>query len=508
MASPRSVAADGASAGRPSSPGVADDVVRDPRRFLILAICCCSLFIVGLDNTAMNVALPSLRDDLGASTSELQWTVSAYTLVLASLLMLSGSTADRVGRARTFKVGLTLFSLGSLLCSVAPNVQLLIVFRMLQAIGGSMLNPVAMSIIRNTFEDPRERAQAIGIWAGVIGLSMALGPVVGGGLVEAVSWRAIFWINVPVGIAAVVLTQRFVPESKAPHARRIDPVGQVLVIVLLASLVYAIIEAPDAGWASPQTIGLLVVAVAALVGLVAYEGRRREPLIDPRFFRSAPFAGASLTAILAFASLGAFLFLNTIYLQSGRGLSPLHAGLYTLPMAAMTVVAGPLTGRAVGRFGARPSLALGGIAILVSALMLTSLRTDTSVAWLFASYVLFGIGFGSVNPPITNTAVSGMPPTQAGVASAVASASRQVGQSLGVAVVGAVAVGTATGGDAIATGSHPGWWIVAGCGAGIVVLAFASTGAWARGTAERAADALRADAAPAPTPGPAPATAA
>jgi EmrB/QacA subfamily drug resistance transporter len=407
MASPSSAAAGGpgsrasapagASRPGPAAPGSSDatapdgSVVRDPRRFLVLAICCCSLFIVGLDNTAMNVALPSLRADLGASTSELQWTVSAYTLVLASLLMLSGSTADRVGRARLFKVGLTLFTLGSLLCSVAPNVHLLIVFRMLQAIGGSMLNPVAMSIIRNTFEDPRERAQAIGIWAGVIGLSMALGPVVGGGLVEGVSWRAIFWINVPVGIAAVVLTQRFVPESKAPHARRIDPVGQVLVIVLLASLVYAIIEAPDAGWTSAQTIGLLVLAVAASVGLVAYERRRREPLLDPRFFRSAPFAGASLMAILVFAALGAFLFLNTIYLQSGRGLSPLHAGLYTLPMAAMTVVVGPVAGRVVGRFGARPALALGGAAILVSALMLTSLRADTPVAWLFASYVLFGI---------------------------------------------------------------------------------------------------------------------
>jgi EmrB/QacA subfamily drug resistance transporter len=464
----------------------------DPRRWVILAICCCSLFIVGLDNTAMNVALPSLRVDLNATTSELQWTVSAYTLVLASLLMLSGSTADRVGRARTFKVGLGLFTLGSLLCSVAPNVELLIAFRMLQAVGGSMLNPVAMSIIRNTFEDPRERAQAIGLWAGVIGLSMALGPVVGGGLVEWVSWRAIFWINVPVGIAAALLTHRFVPESKAPRARRIDSVGQVLVIVLLATLVYGIIEAPAAGWASAQTIGLLTVAAASLVALVVYEGRRVDPLIDPRFFRSAPFAGASLTAILAFGALGGFLFLNTLYLQEARGLSPLHAGLYTLPMAAMTVVAGPLTGRAVGRFGARPSLALGGVALLVSATMLTSLQANTSVAWLFASYVIFGIGFGSVNPPITNTAVSGMPPAQAGVASAVASASRQVGQSLGVAVVGAVAVGSATGGDAVATASHPGWWIVAGCGAGIVVLAFVSTGAWARGTAERASSALEA----------------
>jgi len=463
-----------------------------PRRWLILAICCTSLFIVGLDSTAVNVALPDLRTDLGASTAELQWAVSAYTLVLASLLMLSGSTADRIGRARMFQIGLVLFTTGSLLCSVAPNVGLLIVFRMLQGIGGSMLNPVAMSIVRNTFEDPRERAQAIGIWGGVIGLSMAFGPIVGGGLVELDSWRAIFWINVPVGIAALVLTHRFVPESRAAHARRVDPVGQLLVIVLLASAVFAIIQAPEAGWASLQTLGLLGLALLCLAALVRYESRHHEPLIDPRFFRSAPFAGGSLIAVLAFVSLGGFLFLNTLYLQEARGLSPLHAGLYTLPMAATTVVVGPLTGRLVGRFGTRWSLVLGGAAIAASAVMLTGLERDTSVAWLFASYVLFGIGFGSVNPPITNTAVSGMPAEQAGVAAAVASTSRQVGSSLGVAILGAVAVGTATSGAAVAESSHPGWWIVAGCATLIVVLALASTGAWARGTAERAAAALRA----------------
>ncbi|WP_084269425.1 MFS transporter [Patulibacter minatonensis] len=475
----------------PTGSATAADVVRDPRRWFILAICCSSLFVVVLDSTAVNVALPNMRADLGASTAGLQWAVSAYTLVLASLLMLSGSTGDRIGRVRMFQIGLAVFSTGSLLCSLAPNIELLIVFRMLQGVGGSMLNPVAMSIIRNTFDDPRERAQAIGVWGAMIGLSMAFGPVVGGGLVELESWRAIFWINVPVGVAAMVLTHRFVPESRAPTARRIDPVGQVLVIVFLATVVFAIIQAPDAGWASLQTLGLLAVSAVSLVLLVVYESRCHEPLIDPRFFRSAPFAGASLIAVLAFVSLGGFLFLNTLYLQEARGLSPLHAGLYTLPMAVTTVVVAPVTGRIVGRFGTRWSLAAGGAAIVVSAIMLTGLGRDTSVAWLFASYVLFGVGFGSVNPPITNTAVSGMPAEQAGVASAVASTSRQVGSSLGVAIVGAVAVGTATSGAAVAESSHPGWWIVAGCAVAIVVLAFASTGAWARGTAERAAAALR-----------------
>src|ERR1700733_8275076 len=261
------------------------------RRLLVLAICCMSLFIVGLDVTVVNVALPSIGHDLHAGVSGLQWTVDAYTLVLASLLMLSGSTADRVGRRRTFQTGLAIFTLGSLLCSVAPGLGFLVAFRMLQAIGGSMLNPVAMSIITNTFLEPGERARAIGIWGGVVGLSMALGPEVGGLLVESVGWRGIFWVNIPVGIAAIVLTALYVPESRAPRARRLDPVGQLLVILLLASLVYGLIEGPDRGWTSAPILSCFAVSAAALVSLVGYERRREEPLIDVRFFRSAPFSG-------------------------------------------------------------------------------------------------------------------------------------------------------------------------------------------------------------------------
>ena len=197
-----------------------------------------SLFIVGLDSTIVNVALPSIGRELHASVSGLQWTIDAYTLVLASLLMFSGSTADRIGRRRTFQAGLAVFTVGSLLCSLAPGLGWLVAFRMVQAVGGSMLNPVAMSIITNTFTDRRERAQAIGVWGGVFGLSVALGPVAGGALVDSVGWRGIFWVNIPVGIAAIVLCALFVPESKADRARRPDPVGQVLLIVLLAALTY------------------------------------------------------------------------------------------------------------------------------------------------------------------------------------------------------------------------------------------------------------------------------
>ena len=215
-------------------------------RLLILLICSMSLLIVGLDTTIVNVALPAIHRSFHASLSQLQWTIDAYTLVLASLLMLSGSTADRLGRKRVFQIGLALFSLGSLLCALAPNLGMLIAARALQAIGGSMLNPVAMSIIRNVFVDPKERAQAIGVWGSVIGISLALGPVVGGALVDSVGWPAVFLVNLPIGIAAIVLTARYVPESRADHPRRIDPVGQVLVIVALATLTYAIIEGPKA----------------------------------------------------------------------------------------------------------------------------------------------------------------------------------------------------------------------------------------------------------------------
>jgi EmrB/QacA subfamily drug resistance transporter len=440
-------------------------------RTRVLLICCISLFIVGLDNTIVNVALPSIRRDLDASVSQLQWTIDAYTLVLATLLMLAGSTADRLGRVRVFQVGLAVFTLGSLACSLAPSIGWLIAFRALQAVGGSMLNPVAMSIIRNTFDDPRERAQAIGIWGAVVGVSLALGPVLGGVLVEA-SWRAIFLVNIPVGLAAIALTARYVPESRAAHGRRPDPIGQVLVIVLLSTLVYGIIESAPVFYA---------VAAVALVTLLLYEPRREEPLIELRFFHSAPFSGATLIAICAFAALAGFLFMNTIYLQDVRGYSPIHAGLLTLPMAAMAVVGGPLSGRVVGTYGTRGPLVVGGLGILISALMLTGLSPTTSIGWILAAYVVFGIGFGVINPPITNTAVSGMPSAQAGVAAAVASTSRMIGQSLGVAVVGATLHGTLPGSSAT------GWWILVAAGATVVVLGFATTTRWARRTADETA---------------------
>jgi EmrB/QacA subfamily drug resistance transporter len=463
------------------------------RRLIILLICSMSLLIVGLDVTIVNVALPAIHRSFHSSFDGLQWTIDAYTLVLASLLMLSGSSADRIGRRRVFQIGLLLFSLGSLLCALAPSLGLLIGARVLQAIGGSMLNPVAMSIIRNVFVDPRERAQAIGVWGAVIGVSMALGPVIGGALVDSVGWRAVFLVNVPVGLAAIALTARYVPESRAPHARRIDPVGQVLVIVALATLTYAIIEGPTAGWLSVQTLGLGAVSIAAFGGLVAYELRRREPLIQVRFFRSAPFSGATATAVAMFMAMGGFLFLNSLYLQDVRGLSPLDAGLYTLPMAGMMFVIAPISGRIVGSRGTRLPLVSGAVALIASGLILAQLTAHTPFTVLVFAYVLFGLGMGLVNPPITNTAVSGMPPSQAGVAAAVASTGRQVGSTLGVAVLGAIAGGGALGtiGPGFAEATHASWWVVVGLGVIIFVVGLATTTPWALETATATAERLR-----------------
>ncbi|MFJ5021281.1 MFS transporter [Streptomyces goshikiensis] len=473
------------------------------RRLLVLAICCMSLLIVSLDNTVLNVALPSMRRELHASVAGMQWTIDAYTLVLASLLILMGSTADRIGRRKVFTIGLTVFVLGSLLCSVAPSLGWLIVFRTVQAVGGAMLNPVAMSIITNTFTEPAERARAIGIWGAVAGISMAAGPLIGGVLTDSVGWRSIFWINVPVGLFALALTLRWIPESRAERPRRPDPVGQLLVMALLGSVTYGIIEGPAAGWSSGLILGCGAVAVASLVGLVAYEQRRTEPLIDPRFFRSVPFSGATVMAVSAFSGMAGFLFLNTLYLQDVRGLDALDAGLYMLPMAACTILAAPVAGRLVAARGPRLPLLIAGVAMAVSGLLFAAFSAETSTSLMFTGYVLFGLGFGMVNAPITNTAVSGMPRSQAGVAAAVASTSRQTGSTLGVAVIGAVLAAGMAGGRDFESTTGPAWWIITLCGAFVLVVGAVSSGPWAMATAERTARTLEpphADRAPAGAP--------
>ena len=352
---------------------------------LILAICCMSLLVVGMDVTIVNVALPSIQRDLHATVSGLQWILDAYTLVIASLLMLAGS---------------------------------------------------------------------------------------------------------PICLTAVVLAARFVPESKAPRARAFDPIGQVLVFVGLASLTYAVIEGPHAGWHSSRILGLFVTSGAALALFLFYEPRREQPLLDLRFFRSVPFSSAALLAVCAFASFAGFLFLNALYLQQVRGLSAFHTGLCTLPLAIAMMVCAPLSGRLVGRHGPRPSLLSAGAGFLLSTWMLTRLTVSTPLVLIMVVYVLFGIGLGMVNPAITNSAVAGMPLTQAGVAAAIASTGRQVGAALGVAVAGTVVTASRANGSDFTQATHPIWWIMTGCSAIVLLLGWVSTTAWAHASTERVASLL------------------
>jgi len=449
------------------------------------------LFITYLDSTILNVALPTLQKDLHASIAGLQWVSDAYLLVVASLLMLTGSTADRLGRKRLFLVGLAGFSLGSLLCSLAPNTGSLVALRMLQGLGGSMLTPISLSIVRNTFHDQRERAQALGIWSGIFGVAAACGPVVGGLLVSSVGWRSIFWVNVPIGAAMIAATLRYVPESRAPKPRRVDVPGQLLMIVFLGSLTYAVIQGPDSGWTAAPILALFAVAAVSLVAFVTVERRRPEPLLELRFFRSRPFTGAGLIAVLAFIVLGGFLFVITLYLQQVRGDSPLRAGLSLLPAMIVMAFAAPVAGQVTGHYGARVPLVASGLLIAAGMAMLLGLGPATSDAWVFVSLAITGAGLGLVNPPITNIGVSGMPPAQAGVASAVISASRQFGSVLGVAIMGdlvttGVAGGMARGEThavALSAATHGAWAVALACGVVIALTGYLTTTARAQATA-------------------------
>jgi EmrB/QacA subfamily drug resistance transporter len=453
------------------------------RRLGVLAICCASIIVVVMDISIVNVALPSIRADVNATMSDLQWTVDAYTLVLASFLLLAGSTADRIGRRRVFLTGLVLFGLGSLLCGLAPGVGWLIGARAVQAVGGTMLNPVAMAIVATTFPDRVERARAIGVFGSMSGLALALGPILGGALVDGFGWRAVFWINLPIVAAAIVCTALFVPESRAARARRVDPIGQLLVILVLGSVVYAIIEAGSLGWTSPVILGLLLVAVLAAAGILVYEPRRADPLLELRLFRSVPFSSAILMALFALCGFGAFLFVTTLYLQTIRGFSALTAGLCLLPVGALIMVLSPYTGRIVGTRGPRYPLAIAGTALAIGAATSLWIEPATPLPAVLAIYLFFGLFLGTVNPPITNAAVSGMPTSMAGLAASVASAARQTGTTLGVAVAGTIVGSAASAGPkAFTAAEHRVWWPVLVLGLAILALALLSSTRWAQST--------------------------
>jgi EmrB/QacA subfamily drug resistance transporter len=415
----------------------ADPAAGRPR--LVLAICCFSLFMAQLDATAVNVALPAIGRDLHAGISGLQWVVDGFVLTLGSLAMSSGAAGDRRGRRLVFRRGLVVFTAASLACSLAPDLRWLIGARMVQGAGASMLMPVTLAIIAATFTEARQRAQAIGLWAAAAGLAAAAGPLLGGVLATTAGWRSIFWINLPVGLVGIALTSRYVPESRSATPRPADLLGQASIIAFVATLTYALIEAPDQGWASAGTLALFSAASCALAAFTAIELRSAAPMIDVRLLARPALAAAIAAAVLAYLALMGFLFLNALYLQQARDLSPVRAGLAIVPFPAALAVTSPLAGRLLARCEPQLLIGAGGTAIAAGLFALLGAGTATPYLALCGVYLLLGTGWGLLNTPVTNLAVSSMPRQQAGVASALAGSARQVGTVLGVALLGSLA---------------------------------------------------------------------
>ena len=416
------------------------------RRRMILVTCCLALFISTLDNTIANVALPRIGKDLSAGTSALQWVVDGYIVVRGCLLLSAGAAGDRFGRRRVFRLGLAGFGIGSLLCSLAPDVGALIAFRVIQALGGCFLVPSSLALITDAYPDRAQRARAIGIWSATTAASTGLGPPLGGLLVDYLGWRSVFWVNIPIVIVAIALATRYADEGRRDANRTLDARGQVLVAILLVTLTSGFIQASNAGWTSPVVLTLFTVAALAGAGFVVTELRVDQPLLDPRLFRSRPFTGAAAVATTAFVVFAGFLFVNTLYLQDTLGYSPLVAGLLVAPSTLGNVVLAPLSGRMTAAAGARRPVALAAVALVAGSLLLAAgASRHADLPALLVGYVLIGSGVGLVNTPITDAAVAGLPPERAGVAGAVTSTFRQVGNSLGVALLGTL----------LATGSSP-----------------------------------------------------
>lgn len=403
-----------------------------------LAICCCALFMVSLDNTILNVALPAMQHELATPVSGLQWTVDAYILVRGVMLFASGSAGDRYGRRRLFRIGLWVFTVASVACSLAPSLGTLIVFRCVQAVGGALMTPSSLAIVTNTFTDPARRARAIGFWSATNGLSTAAGPVLGGLLVETLGWRSVFWVNLPIGLVVLIAT-RWIGESRADRPRPQDPAGQVLLAAALGGLTYALIEAPHMGWTHPEVLALLVLSVILGAAFVQVERRREYPMLPLHYFRNPGLVGAVVLALTSFITLGGFTFFNTLYLQEVLGWSPVMSGVLTLPTTAATLVFSPVSGRMTGTSGSRlPALLAMALIAAGTFLLAMVVGPQASLLALLVGYLLLGIGMGLGNTPATNAAVSSMPRSEAGVASATTSTARQVGTSTGVALLGSL----------------------------------------------------------------------
>ncbi|HEX5141723.1 MAG TPA: MFS transporter [Dehalococcoidia bacterium] len=407
------------------------------RRWWILAVLCLSLLIIVLDNSILNVALPTLVEDLHASTSELQWIVDAYTLVFAGLLLAAGSLSDRFGRKKGLATGMVIFGAGSLLSSVAGSAGHLIATRAVMGTGAAFIMPSTLSILTNVFPS-EERGRAIGIWAAMAGVGVPLGPILGGVLLDNFSWGAIFLVNVPIVVFALATGYFLLPESSTPEASPLDPIGVVLSIGGLVSLIYATIEAPTHGWTSTETLGMYALAAVLLASFVVWELRNRRPMIDLGLFRNPRFSSASLAIALVFFALFGSFFILTQYLQNVLGYTPLEAGVRLVPVAIGISVFAPLSSRIAEKIGAKIpvafglAMAAGGLAVLSQA------GVDSSYGLVLGALLLFSSGMGLAMTPATDSIMGAVPVGNAGIGAAVNDTTRQVGGAFGVAVLGSV----------------------------------------------------------------------
>ncbi len=410
----------------------------DNRRWWALGAMCFALFMIMLDNTVVNVALPSIQRSLHASTASLEWTVNAYTLSFAVLLVTGGRLGDLFGRRRMFLAGVVIFAGSSAAIGFSPNDSWLVAWRAVQGTGAALMMPATLSIITNAFP-PEERGRAIGTWAGVSALALAIGPVLGGFLVESVSWQSIFFLNLPVAVAAVFVALFAVRESRDETVvRSVDAPGVATLTAGLAALVLALVEGNQWHWGSGREIGLFAIAVVTLAAFAVIETRRRVPMVDFRFFRSRSFLGANVVAfIVSFAMLAMFFFL-ALYMQNIRGYSPLQAGVRFLPSTLMIVLLAPVAGRLADRIGSRPLITFGLLCVSGSLLWQSTLTVSTGYGTLLPGFVLMGIGMAFVMSPMSTAAMNAVEPAKAGVASGILSMSRMVGGTFGVAVLGAL----------------------------------------------------------------------
>ncbi|MET0609390.1 MAG: MFS transporter [Gaiellaceae bacterium] len=408
------------------------------RKWWTLGAVAFGLFMIMLDNTVVNVALPAIKADLGISTSELEWTVAAYALTFASLLLTGGKLGDLLGRRLIFVIGLAIFTLSSLFCGLAGSATELIAARSVQGIGAALMMPATLSIISATFA-VRERGTAIGIWAGVSAMALAIGPLLGGVITEHISWNWIFYVNVPIGVLGILAGIFVVPESRdTSHEQRLDLPGLLTSGIGLLALVYALIEANSYGWTSARILALFVIAAVALSSFVFLEMHQRLPMLDLSLFKNGTFAGANITAILVtLAMFGIFVFFP-IYMQTFRGWSPIQAGAALLPWTLMIVIFAPIAGKLSDRVGSRWLIAGGMTVVATCCLLLSTINLHSSFWDLLPAFILGGLGMSFVMTPMSAAAMGAAPVDKAGVASGVLNTFRQVGVALGIAITGAI----------------------------------------------------------------------